>query len=301
MCERKDLVFESFLKKRKDRMKLTWSTYWFRLQNTTLFFYTKKKLDASHLRGQYYIYMVQSVREVKADRQYLFEITMKNGKKKLLSAETEELRALWMKLLWKAMQLPGPGRTQSACTWHDIPDLMEKAARSTQHSSDEDSASCSSDTPEPLAPSGSSPATAEEDHLSTELEQLDVYDVPLSSKAVDDEDRSTGVAGRGRANRMDTESIYDVPKSLLEHSTEESSSTSKTLLTSTEIGTPHSEAQGSDPLYDDDGIYDIPTSLSSHLTSHQPFTDTQSAIEGMQLLGEIKSGLTFSSAGWLHD
>lgn len=284
MCEQKDLVFEGFLKKRKDRMKLTWSTYWFRLQNTTLFFYTKKKLDASHLRGQYYIYMVQSVREVKADRQYLFEITMKNGKKKLLSAETEELRALWMKLLWKAMQLPGPGRTQSACTWHDIPDLMEKAARSTQRSSDEDSASCSSDTPEPLAPSGSSPATAEEDHLSTELEQLDVYDVPLSSKAVDDEDRST-------ANRMDTESIYDVPKSLLEHSTEESSSTS----------TPHSEAQGSDPLYDDDGIYDIPTSLSSHLTSHQPFTDTQSAIEGMQLLGEIKSGLTFSSAGWLHD
>ncbi|RXM99936.1 Rhomboid-related protein 3 [Acipenser ruthenus] len=221
MCEQKDLVFEGFLKKRKDRMKLTWSTYWFRLQNTTLFFYTKKKLDASHLRGQYYIHTVQSVREVKADRQYLFEITMKNGKKKLLSAETEELRALWMKFLWKAMQLPGPGRIQSACTWHDIPDLMQKAAQSTQSSSDEDrlsSASCSSDTPEPLAPPGSSAATAEEDRLSTELEQLDVYDFPLSNKAVDDEDRST-------ANRMDTESIYDFPKSLLEHSTEESSST----------------------------------------------------------------------------
>ncbi|XP_058845710.1 uncharacterized protein LOC117423235 isoform X1 [Acipenser ruthenus] len=316
MCEQKDLVFEGFLKKRKDRMKLTWSTYWFRLQNTTLFFYTKKKVDASHLRGQYYIHTVQSVREVKADRQYLFEITMKNGKKKLLSAETEELRALWMKFLWKAMQLPGPGRIQSACTWHDIPDLMQKAAQSTQSSSDEDrlsSASCSSDTPEPLAPPGSSAATgcscdvrksqgssslsssdldrenippqrAEEDRLSTELEQLDVYDFPLSNKAVDDEDRST-------ANRMDAESIYDVPKSLLEHSTEESSSTS----------TPHSEAQANDPLYDEDGIYDIPTSLSSHLTSHQPFTDTQSAIEGMQLLDEIKSDLTLSSAGWLHD
>ncbi|XP_041077312.1 uncharacterized protein LOC121296137 isoform X2 [Polyodon spathula] len=218
MCEQKNLVFESFLKKRKDRMKLTWATYWFRLQNTTLFFYTKKKLDASHLRGQYYIYMVQSVREVKADGQHLFEITMKNGKKKLLSAETEELRALWIKFLWKAMQLPGPGRTQSACTWHDIPDLTQKAALSTQSSSDEDrlsSTSCSSDTPEPLAPSSSSPATG---------------------------------------NRMDSESICDVPKSLLERSTEESSS-----------------------------------------------TNTQSAIEVVQLLDDIKSGLTFSSAGWLHE
>ncbi|XP_041075665.1 uncharacterized protein LOC121295277 isoform X1 [Polyodon spathula] len=287
MCEQKDLVFESFLKKRKDRMKLTWATYWFRLQKTTLLFYTKKKLDASHLRGQYYIHTVQSVREVKADGQHLFEITMKNGKKKLLSAETEELRALWMKFLWKAMQLPGPGRTQSACTWHDIPHLKQEAAQSTQSSSDEDrlsSASCSLDTPEPLAPSGSSPATAEEGRLSTELEQLDFYDVPLSNKAVDDEDRST-------ANRMDTESIYNVPKSLLVPSTEEGSSTN----------TPHSEAQTNEPPYDDDGIYDIPTSLSIDLTSDQPFTGTQSAVEGMQLLDEIKSSLTLSSAGWLHE
>ncbi|XP_041075666.1 uncharacterized protein LOC121295277 isoform X2 [Polyodon spathula] len=260
MCEQKDLVFESFLKKRKDRMKLTWATYWFRLQKTTLLFYTKKKLDASHLRGQYYIHT---------------------------SAETEELRALWMKFLWKAMQLPGPGRTQSACTWHDIPHLKQEAAQSTQSSSDEDrlsSASCSLDTPEPLAPSGSSPATAEEGRLSTELEQLDFYDVPLSNKAVDDEDRST-------ANRMDTESIYNVPKSLLVPSTEEGSSTN----------TPHSEAQTNEPPYDDDGIYDIPTSLSIDLTSDQPFTGTQSAVEGMQLLDEIKSSLTLSSAGWLHE
>ncbi|MGH0139950.1 UNVERIFIED_CONTAM: hypothetical protein FKN15_070297 [Acipenser sinensis] len=474
MCEQKDLVFESFLKKRKDRMKLTWSTYWFRLQNTTLFFYTKKKVDASHLRGQYYIHTVQSVREVKADRQYLFEITMKNGKKKLLSAETEELRALWMKFLWKAMQLPGPGRTQSACTWrreavhYQGSDQRSRGEgqREAVHYQGSDQRSRGEGQREAVHYQGSDQGSggerlsinkgvtrdqgergrerqsiikgvtrdhgergrerrsiikgvtrdqgergrerrsiikgvtrdhgergrerrsiikgvtrdhgkrgrerrsiikgvtrdqgergrerrsiikgvtrdhgkkgrerqsiikgvtrdqgergrerrsiikgvirnhgkrgrerrsiikgvtrdhgergrerrsiikgvtrdqgwkgeihfhglrgrwwAEEDRLSTELEQLDVYDFPLSNKAVDDEDRST-------ANRMDTESIYDVPKSLLEHSTEESSSTS----------TPHSEAQANDPLCDEDGIYDIPASLSSRLTSHQLFT-----------------------------
>ncbi|XP_007886626.1 uncharacterized protein LOC103175409 isoform X2 [Callorhinchus milii] len=123
-----NLFFESFLKKRKDKMRFTWSTYWFRLQNTTLFFFTRKESEACHLRGQYYIYMVQSVRETKTmNHDYPFEIVMKNGKKKVLAATTSELRAVWMEFLWKAMQLPWPGKKHSACNWHDIPLLMERA------------------------------------------------------------------------------------------------------------------------------------------------------------------------------
>ncbi|XP_051888955.1 protein outspread [Pristis pectinata] len=125
----KDLIFEGYLKKQKDKMKFAWAKYWFRLQNTTLFFFTDKQCEACHLRGQYYIYMVQSVREMKdKNREYPFEIVMKNGKRKLLAAESSDLRAVWMEFLWKAMQLPGPGKKNSACTWHDIPHLIQRAA-----------------------------------------------------------------------------------------------------------------------------------------------------------------------------
>ncbi|XP_005993809.1 uncharacterized protein LOC102357877 isoform X2 [Latimeria chalumnae] len=140
-AKQRDLVFESFLKKRKDKMKFTWATYWFRLQNATLFFYTKKHGNMSSLRGQYYIHTFQSVREKKAtDDEYPFEITMKNGKRKLLSAASSELRAVWIEFLWKAMQLPGPGRKQTACTWHDIPDLMQKAGVSANTDDSEEDA-----------------------------------------------------------------------------------------------------------------------------------------------------------------
>ncbi|CAB1459084.1 unnamed protein product [Pleuronectes platessa] len=103
------LLFEGFLQKRKDSIKLRWATYWFRLQNTTLFFYTKKNGSASHLRSYYYIYTVQSVREVqRADSsRFMFEIIMKNGKKKMLAAETAELRQQWVEQLWQSMHLSG--------------------------------------------------------------------------------------------------------------------------------------------------------------------------------------------------
>ncbi|XP_038132586.1 uncharacterized protein LOC119777677 isoform X1 [Cyprinodon tularosa] len=101
------ILFEGFLQKRKDTLKIRWVTYWFRLQNTTLFFYTKKNGSASHLRGYYYIYTVQSVREVqRADKKpFLFEIIMTNGKRKMLAAETASLRKEWVGYLWQAMQL----------------------------------------------------------------------------------------------------------------------------------------------------------------------------------------------------
>ncbi|XP_053563518.1 uncharacterized protein LOC128653928 isoform X4 [Bombina bombina] len=121
-----DLIFESFLEKRKDTRKSIWAKYWFRLQNTTLYFYTKQEANLSCLRGQYYIYLVQSVRVVACidDKKFNFEITMQNGKKKVLSADSVALRDVWVKILWKAMQLPGPGRKNSSCTWFDIPDLV---------------------------------------------------------------------------------------------------------------------------------------------------------------------------------
>ncbi|XP_053563511.1 uncharacterized protein LOC128653928 isoform X3 [Bombina bombina] len=81
-----DLIFESFLEKRKDTRKSIWAKYWFRLQNTTLYFYTKQEAN--------------------------------------LSADSVALRDVWVKILWKAMQLPGPGRKNSSCTWFDIPDLV---------------------------------------------------------------------------------------------------------------------------------------------------------------------------------
>ncbi|XP_040185935.1 acidic repeat-containing protein-like isoform X1 [Rana temporaria] len=122
-----NLSFQSFLRKRKDTMKFNWATYWFKLQNTTLYFYTNKDQQETSLRGQYYMFSVQSVRSLSdADGDFTFEIVMKNGKRKLLSAESAELRDVWVRLLWKSMQLPGPGRYKSSCTWYDIPQLIKK-------------------------------------------------------------------------------------------------------------------------------------------------------------------------------
>ncbi|XP_059204125.1 uncharacterized protein LOC131983433 [Centropristis striata] len=101
------LLLEGFLQKRKDTMKIRWVTYWFRLQNTTLFFYTQKNGSASHLRGHYYIYTVQSVRDVQRvdNKRFMFEIIMNSGKRKLLAAETAALRQQWVGSLWQAMNL----------------------------------------------------------------------------------------------------------------------------------------------------------------------------------------------------
>ncbi|XP_055079824.1 uncharacterized protein LOC117375396 [Periophthalmus magnuspinnatus] len=106
-----DLNFESFLQKRKDTLKLRWVTYWFRLQNTTLFFYTQKHGSALHLRGHYYIYTIQSVREVQNDdsKRFMFEIMMTSGKRKMLAADTAALRKEWVRYLWQAMHLSASG------------------------------------------------------------------------------------------------------------------------------------------------------------------------------------------------
>nr|XP_015801256.2 uncharacterized protein LOC107376598 [Nothobranchius furzeri] len=118
------LLFEGFLQKRKDTLKIRWVTYWFRLQNTTLFFYTKKNGGATHLRGHYYIFRVQSVREIKKNdrKPFLFEIIMMNGKRKILAAETADLRKEWVGHLWQAMQMSSSGIYDPGITEFDLYD-----------------------------------------------------------------------------------------------------------------------------------------------------------------------------------
>ncbi|KAK6312263.1 hypothetical protein J4Q44_G00179270 [Coregonus suidteri] len=147
--EKKQLLLEGFLKKRKDTLKMKWATYWFRLQNTTLFFYTRKHGSASHLRGLYYIYTVQSVREIQREKgkHYVFEITMKNGKRKVLAAETADLRTEWIGQLWRAMHLSGPGGTDPGCIRQQ--DVRSDDLRVRGHSSTYSSSECDSMT-EPL-------------------------------------------------------------------------------------------------------------------------------------------------------
>ncbi|XP_029913061.1 uncharacterized protein LOC115363117 [Myripristis murdjan] len=137
------LLFEGFLKKRKDTMKMRWATYWFRLQNTTLFFYTKKDGSASHLRGLYYIYTVQAVREVQRDtgKRFVFEIIMTNGKRKVLAAETAALRREWMGHLWQAMHLSSSGALDHGNTHLDVCEQRESLQCSTNSCSDNDSVS----------------------------------------------------------------------------------------------------------------------------------------------------------------
>ncbi|XP_076121197.1 uncharacterized protein LOC143101839 isoform X1 [Alosa pseudoharengus] len=131
------LFFEGYLRKRKDKWKIRWVTYWFRLHNTTLFFYTKKEgCHASNLRGQYYIYTVQSVREVTEGKRHTFEITMKNGKRKILAAETPEMRHKWVSQLWQAMHLCGSGRSLSLCVWPKETSELKARAFSSPCTSD---------------------------------------------------------------------------------------------------------------------------------------------------------------------
>ncbi|XP_028267228.1 uncharacterized protein LOC114439476 isoform X2 [Parambassis ranga] len=135
------LLFEGFLQKRKDTLKIRWVTYWFRLQNTTLFFYTKKNGSAAHLRGYYYIYTVQSVREIhKADRKrFMFEIIMNNGKTKVLAADTAALRKEWVGNLWQAMNLSGACILTSRRTQLDVCEKRDRFNSSTPACSDRDS------------------------------------------------------------------------------------------------------------------------------------------------------------------
>ncbi|XP_062389116.1 interactor protein for cytohesin exchange factors 1 [Sardina pilchardus] len=253
------LFFEGFLRKRKDKLKVKWVTYWFRLHNTTLFFYTKKEgRHASNLRGQYYIYTVQSVREVTEGKRHTFEITMKNGKRKMLAAETPEMRREWVSQLWKAMQLSGSGRSRSLCAWpketgelkarafsspcasdQQVTELMESRGQSPQEPSGQDRPHSSTwptaahPYPAHTVNTAFSRADSCNSHsFTTEYKQMQeqnqraeeslydtlpparkslamiesIYDTPASCRRGIEQPQSY---------REATESIYDVPKSLL--------------------------------------------------------------------------------------
>ncbi|XP_028311487.1 uncharacterized protein LOC114468662 isoform X2 [Gouania willdenowi] len=102
-----NIAFEGFLQKRKEILKMRWVTYWFRLQDDALSFYAVKNGSASHLIGQYSIISFQSVQEVQraTKKRFMFVITMTNGNKKVLAAETAALRQQWVEHVCKAMYL----------------------------------------------------------------------------------------------------------------------------------------------------------------------------------------------------
>ncbi|XP_056143861.1 uncharacterized protein LOC130119405 [Lampris incognitus] len=120
---------------------MRWSTYWFRLQNTTLFFYTKKDGTASHLRGMYYIYTVQSVKEIQRGdgKRFVFEILMNNGKRKVLAAETAALRKEWIKHLWRAMHLSYSAGSDPVNIQLEVCEQRDRDTSSTSSHSDCDS------------------------------------------------------------------------------------------------------------------------------------------------------------------
>ncbi|KAJ8363498.1 hypothetical protein SKAU_G00123290 [Synaphobranchus kaupii] len=252
--DEQELMFESFLKKRKDKMKLKWATYWFRLQNTSLFFYTKKHGSALHLRGQYYIYMVQSVREVtrNGSMPFAFEIAMKNGKTKLLAAETVELRHTWVSLLWKAMQLPGPGRSDSACIWDDVADLKQRAQDSLHCSSDSDGEMNLKDSEHlysaPIQSDRSASSQKDSEHLySTPIQ----WDRSASSQNDSEHLYSTPIQwDRSASSQNDSEHLYSAPALW------DWTASSQDSLASAEKHTLHPEEDRQQEM----AIYDIPPS-----------------------------------------
>ncbi|XP_056309482.1 uncharacterized protein LOC130221159 [Danio aesculapii] len=213
---------QGFLKKRKDKMKLRWVTYWFRLYNTTLFFYTKKHGSALDLRGQYYIYEVQSVREVNKseNNRYMFEITMKNGKKKMLAAESAPIRQEWMDQLWKAMLISGPDRSGSISNGELLPESSRYSMDSRCFSIGQESFQSFSDADETQEglPTDNEMEQNTEEFVLTDYE----YDVLPPRKLTEEAIYDTPTSRRSTNEREHgmTDSIYDVPNTLIRKFTE---------------------------------------------------------------------------------
>ncbi|XP_016344039.1 uncharacterized protein LOC107690271 [Sinocyclocheilus anshuiensis] len=216
---------QGFLKKRKDKMRLRWVTCWFRLYNTTLFFYTQKHGSAANLRGQYYIYEVQSVREVSRSEsnRYLFEITMKNGKKKMLAADTADVRQEWMDQLWKAMLLNDPDRSGSITNGQ-----CEES--NTETSSTSVDSRCLSIDQESFQSFAVADETQDSLHTDNEMEQsteeflLTDYDYDvLPSRKVAEEAIYDSPPSKWSTNEGEhgvTDSIYDFPNPVIRKLTE---------------------------------------------------------------------------------
>nr|XP_032817085.1 uncharacterized protein LOC116946209 isoform X1 [Petromyzon marinus] len=123
-----DLHLEGFLEKQREKLRFHWRRYWFVLRNSSLCYYPSR--GSPMPRGRVDVHSVQSVRELNTvNREHVFQVVLSSGKVIILAAASGEQRSVWIQFLWKCMQLPGPGRSVSACAWHDIPELLEKATR----------------------------------------------------------------------------------------------------------------------------------------------------------------------------
>ncbi|XP_031824589.1 uncharacterized protein LOC116423656 [Sarcophilus harrisii] len=185
--------------------KFLWVQYWFQLQNTTFSFFLKKGGDAVYLQGRYHMHTVQTVREFGTlSGNYLFEITMKNGKKKILAAETSKLRAMWIDTLWKSMQCIGPYcRRGIVFCRSDLPRPSREALSETALGEEELSKSLSSAEEDLL-----SPARTMNSLMTEEILEMGPYHaVPNAAFA-----------------------IYDVPKSWRNNSPAENNLALKTRL-----------------------------------------------------------------------
>ncbi|XP_008284764.1 uncharacterized protein LOC103360689 isoform X2 [Stegastes partitus] len=208
------LLFEGFLQKRKDTL--------------------------SHLRGYYYIYTVQSVREVqKTDRhRFMFEIVMTNGKRKVLAAETAALRKEWVGHLWKAMNLSTsglsssgvalpqreqqPDRVDSITSVHCSDSVVELPPPGPQPSEDT-SIQPPMDQPEEPSngPQWCSVLDTAEDRQEGDYDVLPIRNKtcePSLAPEMEDNVYDFPQSYRNSAQHQDselTESIYDVPSSLL--------------------------------------------------------------------------------------
>ncbi|XP_071386807.1 uncharacterized protein [Centroberyx affinis] len=299
------LLFEGFLKKRKDTMKMRWAKYWFRLQNTTLFFYTKKNGSASHLRGLYYIYT--SVREVQRDdgKRFVFEITMTNGKRKVLAAETAALRKEWMGHLWQAMHLSSSGSTHL--------DVCEQGER--LHSSSHSYSDCDSVTRRLPARPLSAPAVPgrrlHED--SGTLSSLS-FPVELDSKEAayhntlpawkyqhHNDERLSGTHGSSRFSRVEErqeEGDYDVlpPRNTIYEINQSSGKVSDEEEDLYDVPLSNRRAAGHQEHREmTESIYDVPSSLLRKMSDH---TVEDQLEEGGRLLEDMMSSLAGQPTDW---
>ncbi|XP_056870149.1 uncharacterized protein LOC130514529 isoform X2 [Takifugu flavidus] len=201
------IFLESFLQKRKDTMRVRWATYWFRLQNATLFFYTKMNGNALNLRGNYYICTVQSVREVHkaGSKRFMFEINMKNGKRKLLAAESAELRQRWVGHLWQAMHLSASWASTFRSTHQEVYQQQTEESNGTESLPSRPLSAPADNTPYEIR-SLPSPTSLPQAHI--------CRTIPPASATVSAEDHYDVLPIRkGRELRAEMESLYDVPSS----------------------------------------------------------------------------------------
>ncbi|XP_039542975.1 uncharacterized protein LOC120489856 isoform X2 [Pimephales promelas] len=262
---------QGFLKKRKDKM-LRWVTYWFRLYNTTLFFYTKKHGSALDLRGQYYIYEVQSVREVNRseNNRYLFEITMKNGKKKMLAADTADVRQEWMDQLWKAMLLNGPDRSGSVSNGELVPDNNPEARSSQCEGSSTETCSTSMDSRCLSIGQESFQSFTDADESQETLRTDNVLEQSTEEFILTDYEYDVLPA-----RKLAEEVIYDTPPSKWSTNEGEHEAT--------------------------ENIYDVPNALIRKLTEHTIESHSGSSVspESDDLLNDMIACLDSESAAWV--